>query len=130
MASHVGVLDEGRLVQFGTPREIYENPNSAYVAARLGQPRINLLPADLFDGAIPPDAVQIGLRPENIKQGEGREASVVRVEHLGDQTRLHLKLAEHDLVTLVDAHTPLTEGETIRVSAVNPIYFDAAGKRI
>ncbi|MEO1140337.1 MAG: ABC transporter ATP-binding protein, partial [Pseudomonadota bacterium] len=44
MASHVGVLNEGRLVQFGSPREIYENPCSAYVAARLGQPRINLLP--------------------------------------------------------------------------------------
>ena len=74
MASHVGVLDEGRLVQFGTPREIYESPNSAYVAARLGQPRINLLPADLFDAATPPEAVQIGLRPENIKHGEGRDA--------------------------------------------------------
>ena len=28
MATHVGVLNEGRLVQFGTPRDIYENPNS------------------------------------------------------------------------------------------------------
>ena len=130
MASHVGVLDEGRLVQFGTPRDIYENPNSAYVAARLGQPRINLLPVDLFDVAKPDNAVQIGLRPENIQRGKGQEASVVRVEHLGDQTRLHLKLADHDLVTLVDAHTPLAEGETIKVSAINPIFFDAAGTRI
>ncbi len=48
MATHVGVLDQGRLVQFGTPREVYENPVSPYVAARLGSPRINLLPADLF----------------------------------------------------------------------------------
>ena len=48
MATHVGVLDHGRLVQFGTPREIYENPVSIYAASRLGQPRINLLPADLF----------------------------------------------------------------------------------
>jgi multiple sugar transport system ATP-binding protein len=28
MASHVGVLDQGRLVQFGSPREIYESPVS------------------------------------------------------------------------------------------------------
>ena len=48
MASQIGVLDEGRLVQFGTPRDIYQNPNSTYVAARLGQPRINLLPSGLF----------------------------------------------------------------------------------
>ncbi|MEM8555949.1 MAG: ABC transporter ATP-binding protein, partial [Pseudomonadota bacterium] len=63
MATQVGVLDEGRLVQFGTPREIYENPVSSYVAARLGLPRINLLPADLFGPGGPPQAAQIGLRP-------------------------------------------------------------------
>jgi multiple sugar transport system ATP-binding protein len=44
MASRIGVLDHGLLVQVGTPREIYENPASATVAARLGTPRINLLP--------------------------------------------------------------------------------------
>ena len=51
MATKVGVLDQGRLVQFGVPRDIYENPVSLYVAARLGLPRINALPADLFAGA-------------------------------------------------------------------------------
>ena len=44
MATHVGVLDHGRLVQFGTPREVYQNPVSIYAASRLGQPRINILP--------------------------------------------------------------------------------------
>ena len=44
MATKVGVIEAGRLAQIGTPREIYENPNSAYVAARLGQPAINLMP--------------------------------------------------------------------------------------
>jgi multiple sugar transport system ATP-binding protein len=47
MATHVGVLDKGRLVQFGSPREIYENPVSLYVASRLGVPRMNILPAFL-----------------------------------------------------------------------------------
>ncbi|MFZ1663474.1 MAG: ABC transporter ATP-binding protein, partial [Paracoccaceae bacterium] len=51
MATHVGVLDQGRLVQFGRPREIYEAPVSIYAASRLGQPRINILPADIFPGA-------------------------------------------------------------------------------
>lgn len=131
MASHVGVLDEGQLVQFGTPREIYENPQTAYVAARLGQPRINLLPVGLLDeGGIPAGAYQIGLRPENIRQGAGREATVVRVEHLGDQTRLHLKIAEYDIITLTDPHTTLSPGETIRIAPENPVYFDADGARI
>ena len=45
MASRIGVIEAGRLLQIGTPREIYENPINAHVAARLGQPAINLLPA-------------------------------------------------------------------------------------
>ena len=59
MASHVGVLDNGRLVQFGTPREIYENPTTAYVAARLGQPRINLLPVGFMGDEAPPGATRV-----------------------------------------------------------------------
>src|SRR5207247_1434828 len=51
MASRIGVIEAGRLMQIGTPREIYENPINAHVAARLGQPTINLLPAGLFAGA-------------------------------------------------------------------------------
>lgn len=129
MASHVGVLDEGRLVQVGTPREIYENPVSVTVAARLGLPRINTLPAGLF-GAAPANAATIGLRPEHIAEGEGREASVVRVEHLGDQTRLHLRLDGHDIITLTDVHTPLRGGETIAIAPRAPLYFDADGRRI
>ncbi|TNJ48083.1 ABC transporter ATP-binding protein [Phaeobacter sp. B1627] len=129
MATHVGVLDKGRLVQFGTPREIYENPVSLYAASRLGQPRINLLPADLFAGA-PEGARSIGLRPEQILQGEGSDSMVRRVEHLGDQTRLHLVFRDHDLVTVTDAHTKLKGGDIVKIRPRNPYYFDAAGARI
>ncbi len=129
MATQVGVLDEGKLVQFGTPREIYENPVSLYVAARLGLPRINALPADLFGGA-PSGAKTIGLRPEHIQQGEGTPSKVVRIEHLGDQTRLHLSLGGHDIVTLTDVHTDLEPGDTVAIQPRNALYFDAAGARI
>ena len=129
MATHVGVLDKGRLVQFGPPREIYENPVSLYVASRLGLPRINALPAGLFAGA-PAEARTIGLRPEHIAQGQGKAARVQRVEHLGDQTRLHLTLDGHDIVTLADAHTTAAPGDTIAIDPRNPLFFDAAGQRI
>src|SRR5206468_7673541 len=36
MATRIGILDRGRLVQVGTPHEIYERPVNSYVAARLG----------------------------------------------------------------------------------------------
>lgn len=129
MATHVGVLDHGRLVQFGSPREIYENPISIYAASRLGQPRINVLPADVFGGA-PDRATHIGLRPEQIVQGDGEDSFVQRVEHLGDQTRLHLSFKAHDLITVTDAHTSLKEGDIVKIRPVKPFYFDATGARL
>nr|WP_204326869.1 ABC transporter ATP-binding protein [Rhizobium lusitanum] len=129
MATHVGVLHEGKLVQFGPPREIYEQPVSIYAATRLGQPRINVVPAELFPGA-PAKARSIGLRPEHIDQGDGQEATVTRVEHLGDQTRLHLSFKEHTLITVTDAHTGLKGGDAIKIQPNKPLYFDADGMRL
>jgi len=129
MATDVGVLDNGRLVQFGSPREIYVNPVSLHVARRLGLPRINVLPADLFAGA-PSGASTIGLRPEHIQHGEGKPATVVRIEHLGDETRLHLTLDGHSIITLTDVHTELTPGDTVSIQPRNALYFDATGNRI
>lgn len=130
MATHVGVLDEGRLVQFGTPREIYETPRSVYVAGRLGQPRINLLPAAAFGPGAPARASHIGLRPEHIHLGEGQPATVRRIERLGDQTRLHLDLGPHRLVTLADPHSPLAPGDAVKIRPQNPLWFDAEGNRL
>ncbi|MBA3038844.1 MAG: ABC transporter ATP-binding protein [Alphaproteobacteria bacterium] len=129
MATHVGVLHHGKLVQFGSPREVYENPVSVYAATRLGQPRINFLPADLFPAA-PRGAVTIGLRPEHIAQGVGEDSLVTRVEHLGDQTRLHLSFRNHDLVTVTDAHTGLRSGDIVKIQPDKPLYFDADGLRL
>lgn len=129
MATHVGVLDKGRLVQFGTPREIYEQPVSIYAAGRLGQPHINILPADLF-GPAPRGAAFIGLRPEQIKQGEGQDSIVKRVEHLGDQTRLHLSFQNHDLITVTEAHTLLKSGDIVKIQPHNAFFFGADGGRI
>jgi multiple sugar transport system ATP-binding protein len=129
MATHVGVLDKGKLIQFGSPREIYEDPVNVYSAGRLGLPRINILPADLFAGK-PTNAELIGLRPEHIFQGEGEDATVKRIEHLGDQTRLHLDFKNHHLITVTEAHTLLKSGDNIKIQPKQPYYFDAAGARI
>jgi multiple sugar transport system ATP-binding protein len=55
---------------------------------------------------------------------------VARVEHLGDQTRLHLKLKDHDILTVTDAHTKLGPGDTVSIRPQAPLYFDANGARI
>ena len=129
MATQIGVLNNGRLEQFGTPRDIYENPSSLYVATRLGSPRINTLPVSVFSGA-PAGATLIGLRPEHIELGSGQDCQVMRIEHLGDQIRLHLQLAGHKITTLIEAHTPIKVGDVIAIQPKNPIFFDANGARI
>jgi len=139
MATHVGVLDNGQLVQFGTPKEIYENPVSLYVASRLGLPRINSVPANILPSGVidaaPANVAMIGLRPESIVVNQSNNAAqctaiVKRIEPLGDQTRLHLTVAEQVLITLVDPHTQLAAGDSVSVSLRNPLFFDAQGKRI
>ncbi|MFC3165555.1 ABC transporter ATP-binding protein [Ciceribacter thiooxidans] len=129
MATHIGVLHHGRLVQFGSPRDVYERPVSLYAAQRLGQPRINVLPANLFPAA-PPRAASIGLRPEHIRQGTGEDSLVTRVERLGDQTRLHLSFRGHTIVTVTEPHTTRRDGEIVKIEPVDPLYFDADGMRL
>src|SRR5580692_11995295 len=58
MASRIGVIRDGQLLQLGSPREIYENPADRYVASRLGTPAINLLPASLIPGAAMPSGTE------------------------------------------------------------------------
>jgi multiple sugar transport system ATP-binding protein len=135
MADRIGVMNQGALVQLGTPREIYERPDNTYVASRLGTPAINLIPAELLGGDIvPPNATTAGLRTEHIRilpsDRPGPVAQVHWVEHLGDQNHVHLKLASHSLVTLADPAQPLRAGDRVSLGFDDPLYFDRAGKRL
>jgi len=134
MADRIGVMNEGALIQLGTPREIYERPNSAYVASRLGTPAINLIPAELLGETVPPRVQTVGLRTEHIRisagDGPGPLARVHWVEHLGDQNHVHLKLATHSLVTLADPIQPLKAGDQVSLEYDEPLYFDQAGNRV
>jgi multiple sugar transport system ATP-binding protein len=132
MASRIGVIEAGRLIQIGTPREIYENPVNAYVAARLGQPAINLLPACLFAG-IPCGVETIGARTEHLtiaQGGAGVPATVKRIEHLGDQSHLHLDVAGRAVVTLSDPDAGLGAGDIVSLNLNNPLFFDSDGERV
>ncbi|MGQ9368924.1 ABC transporter ATP-binding protein [Azospirillum sp. ST 5-10] len=135
LATRIGVLDRGRLVQVGTPREVFERPCSVHVAARLGIPAINLIPAGLLPApAAPPGTRTIGARTEHLRLGaagpHARPALVHRVEHLGDQSHLHLEVGGHTLVVLADPHAPLRAGDRVAVELADPVYFDAEGRRI
>jgi multiple sugar transport system ATP-binding protein len=133
MASRIGVLKEGRLVQLGTPREIYEDPAETYVATRLGQPRINLVPRGLFPDVPAPTQVEtIGVRTEHLKidRHQQGKAKVARIEHLGDHRYLHLSLEGQPIVTLADHDTDLDVGDSVALRLERPLFFDHEGLRV
>ena len=141
MASRIGVIRDGELLQVGTPREIYETPADRYVASRLGTPPINFLPAALLPhAAMPPGTETLGIRTEHLQiaranggqsiDGGQLSGRVHRIEHLGDQNHVHLEYRDRMLVTLADPHQPLQAGQEVELKLVGPLYFDAAGRRI
>ena len=135
LASRVGVIRDGRLLQVGTPREIYENPADRYVASRLGIPQINFLPVSLApDVPAPPGTKTIGIRTEHLhiasRNGGALVGRVHRIEHLGEQNHVHLEYRGQTMITLADPHEPLQAGEEVELRLRHPLYFDAAGRRI
>lgn len=134
LANRVGVIDDGRLVQLGTPREIYEDPDNTYVATRLGSPGINLLPRALFpDLAVPSEVTTIGARTEHMTvrpDAHGGTARVKWIEHLGDQNHLHITLQDQAIVSLVEPDTELKVGDHVAIEFTRPLLFDRQGLRV
>jgi multiple sugar transport system ATP-binding protein len=114
VADRIAILEGGKIRQIGAPAEIYDRPASTYVARLLGSPMMNILRTsrstsglEAADGTIrienasaPADAVEIGLRPEDIKvqpwsgANSGRPAKVFEVEPLGGYTVVTLSAGE------------------------------------
>lgn len=139
MATRIGVLEHGRLVQVGTPQQIYEDPVSSYVAARLGSPRINLVPRAMLNGIKAPErAVTVGARAEHLRLHRDmtdqtyRSARVRRVERLSDQHLVHVGLdnTDHELITAAPTGLSFEPGDAVGVELVQPLWFDADGQRV
>ena len=139
MATRVGVLEQGRLVQLATPREIYENPVSSYVASRLGAPRINLVPRSALAGlAAPAHAATIGIRSEHLSLSRGSCAAagtmgrVIRAERLSDQHLVHVQVSgtDYQLVSATPAGTALEPGDAVNLQVRRALWFDASGQRL
>ena len=122
MADRIAVLYDGRLQQIGTPEELFDRPTNVFVAAFIGNPPINIVPArlDTSDGrtvlrvgnqAVPlPDfgdtpapgrattgKVLIGIRPHDVQlepvPGLRLDVELDLVERLGTETITHGNLA-------------------------------------
>lgn len=151
MADRIGVLREGKLVQIGSPNDIYDRPASVFVAQLVGSPRINLVPVVRENGKlriedspleIPvhedagdlPPTCTLGVRPEDIHPNpEGEfEGTATLVEPLGVESVVYLRAGEQNIVSLVSGRTNIKLGDDVRFDIVQERlhYFDGLGDRI
>ena len=131
LADKIGVLKEGKIVQIGTPEEIYENPNSIYVSQRLGSPKINVLPGSLFD--INENISTFGVRPENILLGSGKySGKIISIENLGSETVVAINFEGHEVLSSIQGIYKSSINETINfdINLNKVLKFDKKGNRI
>jgi multiple sugar transport system ATP-binding protein len=136
MGDKVGVLNGGRIVQVGTPQEIYNSPRDVFVASFVGSPAMNLLQGELRDGrvtalsgkldvplngrapkgAAPGAQVTLGIRSEDIRVGpnEAVEAKVHDVENHGVEKIVTLRAADHLFKATVPATTEVAVESPVR----------------
>ncbi|BDU37947.1 ABC transporter ATP-binding protein [Vibrio nigripulchritudo] len=137
LGDRIGVLKEGELIQVGTPEEIYTEPNSDYVATRLGLPQINFLPRHCFDENeqfLSKSASLIGIRTEHLNLAKGSrnkyQAQVCGIDRLGDQSHLHLDFSGEKLTLLVPPNVSLDRDDVVSFELRDPILFDEQGRRV
>ena len=83
LGDRIGVMGDGGLVQIGTGREVFDQPNSLFVAQHLGQPTINVLEGQLQkdneDLVFKSDEMQLPVSRElanKLKNDSGREVKI------------------------------------------------------
>ena len=138
MGDRVGVLNEGHLIQVGTPDEVYNGPRDTFVAAFVGSPAMNLLDAEIRDGQIViagafehpledtgrdrlasrDGPVTVGIRAEDVAVGaEGAAAAHVHhVEDHGVEKIVTLRAGNALFKATVPGVVPIRVEDAVRFS--------------
>jgi glycerol transport system ATP-binding protein len=140
-ADKVVVMHEGRVVQIGSPVELFERPQHTFVGHFIGSPGMNVLPCELSNGAVlfggqriqvenpPPTALngkrlEIGVRPEFIALAEeGIPVRIVKVSDAGRYRIVEVRHGESRIKLLVDERVLLPAERTF-------VRFDPAHTRL
>lgn len=133
LADRICVLRDGRVEQVGTPLELYEKPNSLFVAGFIGSPKMNFLTGQ---HAAPFGAHTVGLRSEHlavVPEGGNWTGQVIHTEILGSDTYVYIDLGlEEPLVVRESGVAVRKSGETLSVSPAgdNIHRFDEKGRAV
>ena len=139
----------GRIEQVGTPLELYEDPDNAFVAGFIGSPRMNFLTASASGAGrlalggteiVTPVALaagtdlQFGIRPERLDDETGvvLPLKVEVVEQLGSTAYVHGTLANGDVLVAERRRDRPRPGDTIdlRFDPARVRLFDGHGQRL
>lgn len=133
-ADQVVVMDQGEIVQIGTPVDLFERPRHKFVGHFIGSPGMNVLPCTLreggaffngmqvpLEGAICADmhgTPEIGIRPEFVVIGKtGIKARVTKVSDVGRHCVVHMRAGETRIAAILDALPP-GEGDEVHLSFI------------
>ena len=110
MATRLAVMDKGRIVQLGTPRQVYEQPASRFVADFIGI-------ANIFDR----DGRTYVLRPEKIAlstmpTAEARQGKLVDIAYEGDRALYRVDAGGHVLMVSAPPDERHSRGDTVWLS--------------
>jgi lactose/L-arabinose transport system ATP-binding protein len=149
LADRIVVLRAGRIEQVGSPLELYDDPDNAFVAGFIGSPRMNFLPAVAAAGgrlsiggtgieapvAVATGAeVQFGIRPEHLDEeaGSALQLKVEVVEQLGSTAYVHGTLPNGEVLVTERRRDRPRPGDSIelRFDPARVRLFDAAGQRL
>ena len=130
LADRFAVFIEGRIVQVGTPREVYAAPSTIDVAAFIGTPPMNLVPARWEGDVVVVGAerlpvgrssvaardVVVGVRPADLRiDGTGMPAIVERIEDLGDSAIVSFTAGDRLFKQKRDRLPDVREGDAVRL---------------
>ena len=129
LADRIAVFMDGRIVQVGTPRDIFRSPATMAVAGFIGTPPMNLLPGTWQGDAVEvggarlrvaaasdrPREVMLGVRPGDVRVvPHGIPVTVERIEDLGDSTIVSFSGDAGRLVKMKNDLPPtLNEGDRV-----------------
>ncbi len=124
-ADRVVVMNEGEIVQIGTPVELFERPNHTFVGHFIGSPGMNVLPCEVADGkarfaGVPVDStnaaayrgdggrLELGVRPEFVRFTEtGIPVEVVKILDAGRYRIVEASHAGHPIKMLISEDKPI-----------------------
>ncbi|HWJ89149.1 MAG TPA: ABC transporter ATP-binding protein [Pelagibacterium sp.] len=134
LADRIVVLKDGVVMQVGTPMELYDHPQSLFVAGFIGSPKMNFLTGR---NAEPYGAATVGVRPEHmdiVPDGQGAwSGKVIYSEDLGSDSYIYVDIGETDPVIIrQEGKTPYHTGAVISFEPRADLYhrFDASGKPV